>query len=96
MPDATFACPDLTTFARVDELGLVVTGQRLESDRAVLACRVVEADDWCHQCGEQACPRHGCPRAGARTVGVATHDADGHRPPSPVRRLRARGAKAMA
>ena len=42
MPDATFACPDLTTFCRLDELGLEVTGQRLEPDRAVLACRVVE------------------------------------------------------
>ena len=40
-------CPDLTTFCRLDELGLVVTGQRLEPDRAVLACRVVEADRWC-------------------------------------------------
>ena len=43
MPDATFGfAPDLTTFCRLDELGLVVTGQRLEPDRAVLACRVVE------------------------------------------------------
>jgi hypothetical protein len=38
LPDATFACPDLTTFCRLDELGLLVTGQRLEPDRAVLAC----------------------------------------------------------
>ena len=48
MPDATsgagFACADLTTFCRLDELGLEVTGQRLEPDRAVLACRVVEPD----------------------------------------------------
>ena len=51
--DATFACPDLTTFCRLDELGLVVTGQRLGPDRAVLACRVVEADDWCRRCGCQ-------------------------------------------
>ena len=40
MPDATrpadFACADLTTFCRLDELGLEVTGQRLEPDRAVL------------------------------------------------------------
>jgi hypothetical protein len=42
--DATFACPDLTTFARLDELGLEWSGQRLEPDRAVIACRVVEAD----------------------------------------------------
>lgn len=40
-----FACPDLTTFGRLDELGLVVFGQRLEPDRAVLACRVLEPDE---------------------------------------------------
>jgi len=34
VPDATFACPDLTTFARLEELGLEVVGQRLEPDRA--------------------------------------------------------------
>ena len=51
MPDATFACPDLTTFARLDELGLEAVGQRLEPDRAVLACRVVEPDQWCRRCG---------------------------------------------
>ena len=49
--DATFACPDLTTFCRVDELGLVVVGQRLEPRRAVLACRVVEPDQCCRRCG---------------------------------------------
>ena len=53
MPDATFACPDLTTFCRVDELGLGVVGQRLEPGRAVLACRVVEPDEWCRRCGCQ-------------------------------------------
>ncbi|MDK8238726.1 ISL3 family transposase, partial [Actinomyces urogenitalis] len=51
MPDATFTTPDLTTFAGLDELGLEVTGQRLEPDRAVLACRVVKPDDWCRRCG---------------------------------------------
>ncbi|WP_454228131.1 ISL3 family transposase [Propioniciclava flava] len=51
MPDATFASPDVTTFCRVDELGLVVVGQRLEPQRAVLACRVVEQDQWCRRCG---------------------------------------------
>ncbi|MGO1325928.1 MAG: ISL3 family transposase [Brevibacterium aurantiacum] len=51
MPDATFARPDLTTFVRLDELGLEVVGQRVEPDRAVLACRVVEADNWCRRCG---------------------------------------------
>ena len=33
VPDATFGRPDLTTFCRLDEIGLV--GQRLEPDRAV-------------------------------------------------------------
>ncbi|WP_144589535.1 ISL3 family transposase, partial [Brevibacterium casei] len=57
MPDATFTSPDLTTFCRLDELGLAVTGQRLEPDRAVLSCRVVEPDDWCRRCGCQGVPR---------------------------------------
>ncbi len=57
MLDATFTCPDLSTFARVDELGLVVCGQRLEPDRAVLSCTVAELDDWCHRCGCQGTPR---------------------------------------
>ena len=52
-----FAHPDLTSFCRVDELGLVVTGQRLEPDRAVLACRVVEPDQWCRRCGCEGTPR---------------------------------------
>jgi len=57
VPHATFACRDLTTFARLDGLGLEVTGQRLEPDRAVLACRVVEPDGWCRRCGCEGAPR---------------------------------------
>lgn len=61
MPDATaragFACPDLTTFCRLDELDLVVTGQRLEPDRAVLACRVLTPDEWCRRCGAEGAAR---------------------------------------
>src|SRR5664280_2352269 len=57
VPDATFCVPDLTTFARLDELGLVVLGQRLESGRAVLACRVSEPDEWCRRCGCEGTPR---------------------------------------
>lgn len=57
MPDATFACPDLTTFCRLDELGLEAIGQRLEPDRAVLTCRVVEPDQWCRRCGCEGVPR---------------------------------------
>ncbi|MGC5617157.1 ISL3 family transposase [Georgenia sp. Z1491] len=57
MSDATFACPDLTTFARLDELGLEAVGQCLEPDRAVIACRVVEPDQWCRCCGCEGVPR---------------------------------------
>jgi hypothetical protein len=52
--DATFACPDVTSFCHLDELGLRVVGQRVEPDRVVLACRVAEAgepDRWCRRCG---------------------------------------------
>ena len=51
MPDATFTTPDVTTFARLDELGLIAVGQRVEPGRAVLACRVSEPDEWCRRCG---------------------------------------------
>ena len=61
MPVATararFARPDLTTFCRLDELDLVVTGQRLEPDRAVLACRVLTPDEWCRRCGAEGAAR---------------------------------------
>jgi len=57
VPDATFARPDLTTFTRLDELGLEVTGQLLEPHRAVLACRVIEPDRWCRRCGCEGSPR---------------------------------------
>jgi hypothetical protein len=50
-PDAGFGCADLTLFSRLDQLGLKVTSQRLDPDRAVLACRVVEPDRWCRRCG---------------------------------------------
>ncbi|WIK82847.1 ISL3 family transposase [Micrococcus lylae] len=57
MLNATFDDCDLTKFCRLDELGLQATGQRVEPGRAVLACRVVKPDDWCHRCGSQGTPR---------------------------------------
>jgi transposase len=62
VPDVTFAAPDVSTFCRLDELGLVVVGQHLQPDRAVLACRVAddaveEADRWCRRCGCEGRPR---------------------------------------
>ena len=32
-------------------------GQQVQAGGAVLACRVVEPDDWCHRCGEQGVAR---------------------------------------
>ena len=57
MSHATFVRPDLTTFTRLDELGLEVVGQYLEPKRAVLACRVADPDQWCRRCGCEGTPR---------------------------------------
>ena len=53
MPNTTFDRPDLSTFTRLDDLGLEVTGQRMWPDHAVLACRIVGEDRWCRRCGCQ-------------------------------------------
>jgi Transposase IS116/IS110/IS902 family len=71
VPDVTFTSPDLTTFCRLEELGLEAVGQRLDSDRAVLACRVVAPDQWCRRCG--------CGGAGAGRRGRRRHRRPGHR-----------------
>ncbi len=87
MSDATFTTPDLTTFARLDELGLEVVGQRLEPGRAVLACRVVEPDDWCRRCGCQG-------RVRDTVVRRLAHEPFGWRPTTlsvTVRRYRCAG-----
>jgi transposase len=87
VPDATFACPDLTTFCRLDELGLEVTGQRLDADRAVLACRPAEEDRWCRRCGKAGSPRDSVTRQLA-------HEPFGWRPTTllvTIRRYRCRG-----
>jgi transposase len=73
MHNATFARPDLSAFARLDELGLEAVGQRLEAGRAVLACRVVEPDRWCWRCGCQGVPRENVTR-------LLAHELLGWRP----------------
>jgi transposase len=73
MSHLTFSTPDLTTFARLDELGLEVTGQHITGERVVLACRVSEADPWCRVCGSQGAPRDTVSRRLA-------HTPFGHRP----------------
>ena len=57
MLHATCATPNLTSFCRLDELGLTAVGQRLESDRAVIECRLSVPDPWCHRCGNEATSR---------------------------------------
>ena len=59
MSDATSttpACPpvtspDLTTFARVDALGLRVDAQQIWPDKAILFCSLLTVDDRCPRCG---------------------------------------------
>lgn len=49
--NATFSAPGLTVFCRLDGLGVEATGQHVTPGRAVLECRIVDADDWCRSCG---------------------------------------------
>jgi transposase len=87
LSDPTFARPDLTTFCHLDEPGLLVTGQRPDPDRAVLACKVVEPDDWCRRCGCQGAPRDSVTRRLA-------HEPFGWRPTTlllTIRRYRCTG-----
>ena len=53
MPNTTFDRPDLSAFTGLDDLGLEVTGQHIEPDHAVLACRITGEDRWCRRCGCQ-------------------------------------------
>jgi hypothetical protein len=47
MADVTFTRPDLDTFAGVDGLGLVITGQRIEVGRAVLVgCPMISGHEF--------------------------------------------------
>lgn len=78
---ATFATPDMTVFCRLDELGLVAVGQRLDSDRAVIECRVADPDPWCRGCGGQALSRG----TGTRLL---AHEPFGHRPTTLLVRVR--------
>ena len=77
----TFATPDLTTFCRLDELGLVAVGQLIEPDRATIECRVVEDDPWCRKCGVEGVPRDTVTRRLA-------HEPFGHRPTTLLVRVR--------
>ena len=86
-PGAGFGCADLTTFCRLDELGLEVIGQRLEPERAVLACRVVDPDQWCRRCGCEGAPRDSVTRQLA-------HEALGWRPTTLVVTVAATSAPA--
>ena len=79
--NATFAAPDLTTFCRLDELGLEVIGQHLAPDRAVLECRVVEPDPWCRKCGAEGVARD-------TVIRRLAHEPFGHRPTTLMVRVR--------
>ena len=92
MLDAIAFAPRLTAFCRLNELGRVVVGQRLEPKRAMLACRVIAGDRCCRRCGCEGSPRDSVTRQLA-------HEPFGWQPatcwcgaPPPVLRLRSRVA----
>jgi hypothetical protein len=87
---ATFVPPDLGSFCRLDELGLQVVGQRLEPGRAVLACRVIETDEfarWCCRCGCEAAPRDSATRGWRISRWGGAHDVAHHDPLLSLHRL---------
>ena len=69
MSNTTFDRPDLSAFTRLYDLGLEVTGQRIEADHAVLACRITGADRWCRRCGYQGICRDTLGRTLKRRAG---------------------------
>lgn len=87
--DATSARPDLTRFCRLDGRGLEAVGGRFEPDRAVVACRGVEADQGSHRYGCEEDPRDTVvrwlatddarSRGAGRDRGPAPHAAQGGR-----------------
>ncbi|WP_066517366.1 ISL3 family transposase [Curtobacterium ammoniigenes] len=81
MSHATFTPADLTTFCGLDELGLEAVGQYLEPGRAVIECRVTDADPWCVACGSEGVPRDTVTRRLA-------HEPFGHRPTTLLVRVR--------
>lgn len=77
----TFTIPDLTTFCRLDELGLEAVGQLIEADRATIECRVVNDDPWCRKCAAEGVPRDTVMRRLA-------HEPFGRRPTTLLVRVR--------
>ncbi|MUK03318.1 ISL3 family transposase [uncultured Microbacterium sp.] len=77
----TFATPDLTTFCRLDELGLVAVGQLIEPNLATIECRLTEPDPWCRKCGAEGVARDSVTRRLA-------HEPFGHRPTTLLVRVR--------
>lgn len=49
--DAAFAVPALTVICRLDELGLVDVGRRLDLDRTVIEYWVAQPGPWWRGCG---------------------------------------------
>ena len=50
MNDLTFSSPDLSSFYRLNNLGLVATGQHLCAEHAVIECRFTKAPEPCPKC----------------------------------------------
>ncbi|HEY4557045.1 MAG TPA: ISL3 family transposase, partial [Enteractinococcus sp.] len=81
MVKPTFLTPDLDAFCMLAHYGVTVTGQHLDQDQAALQCRVVDADQFCRQCGSQA-------RVRGSLIRKVTHVPMGWRPTQLHLRLR--------
>ena len=93
MLDATFVRPDLTTFCRLEELGLEAVGQRLEPDQCGAGLPGGGTGRVVPPVRVRGHPQgHADASSGARALRVAPHDAADHSPPLPLHRLRSRVA----
>ena len=57
MNNHTFSTPDLSTFCRLNKLGLVATGQHITESHAVLECRFTQSPKPCPQCAASGISR---------------------------------------
>ena len=75
---------DLDRFARLDSLGLTVTGQQIFGDHAVLFCQVTVADDLCPSCGGETLDQATEPRPSSESSALRSSRAPGWEDSKPI------------
>jgi len=76
--------PDLDRFARLDSLGLTVTGQQIFGDHAVLFCQVTVPDDRCPGCGGETLDQATEPRPSSESSALRSSRAPGWEDSNPT------------